>query len=57
MEMNSIVAGVFMVVVAGVILFNVYKNFMADKARKAEIKSLQEQINSLTTKMKSLFKQ
>lgn len=55
MDMNNVVAIGFVVIVAGVIGYNAYKNMVENKARKAEIKSLQEQISTLTGKLKTLI--
>lgn len=54
MEMNVIVAGVFMLAIAGVVGYDMYKNIMERNARKAEMSSLQKQINTLTQKLKDL---
>lgn len=54
MEMNVIVAGVFMLAIAGVVGYDMYKNIIERNARKAEMSSLQKQINTLTQKLKDL---
>lgn len=54
MEMNAIVGVIFVLAIAALVGYNALKSSKERSERRAEMKSIQDQITKLTEKLKSL---